>query len=81
MSVPYGATINAHENMLYFAIIGIIESVAKLIIAIYLTYCTYDRIIVYGFLTMVTEMFSSVPIFLVSSPATPIIIAPILSTA
>ncbi len=54
MSVPYGATINAHENMLYFAIIGIIESVAKLIIAIYLTYCTYDRIIVYGFLTMVT---------------------------
>lgn len=33
MSVPYDAMLNAHENMRYYAIVGIIESLLKLAVA------------------------------------------------
>ncbi|MBO4641855.1 MAG: hypothetical protein J5661_03210 [Bacteroidaceae bacterium] len=50
MSVPYDAAINAHENMLYYAIIGIFESLLKLAIAFYVSYTMMDKLIVYGIL-------------------------------
>jgi len=50
MSVPYDAEINAHENMKYYAIIGIIESILKLGIAISLIYISTDKLIFYGIL-------------------------------
>lgn len=50
ISVPYDAVINAHENMFLVAILGIIEAVGKLIIAIYITYSDNDALIIYGFL-------------------------------
>lgn len=50
MSVPYDAEINAHENMKYYAIIGIIESILKLGIAISLAYISFDKLIYYGIL-------------------------------
>ena len=37
ISVPYDATINAHEDMKYYAIVGIIESVLKMLFALLLT--------------------------------------------
>lgn len=47
-SVPYDAIINTNENMLFVAVLGIIESVAKLSLAIYLPYAFSDRLIFYG---------------------------------
>lgn len=52
ISVPYDAVINAHENMLFLAVVGIIESLLKLLIALSLSFVIYDKLIVYGFLTM-----------------------------
>tara|TARA_R110000868_G_scaffold13954_5_gene65254 strand:+ start:57 stop:1550 length:1494 start_codon:yes stop_codon:yes gene_type:complete len=49
-SVPFDAVINAHENMLFDAIVGILESLGKLSIAIWLIYTDYDRLIIYGLL-------------------------------
>lgn len=49
-SVPYEAVMNAHENMLYYALIGILESVLKLIAAIIITQTTIDHLILYGIL-------------------------------
>lgn len=48
ISVPFGALMNAKENMLAFSIIEIIDSLLKLVLAFYLSRCTYDRLIVYG---------------------------------
>ena len=42
ISVPYEAVITSHENMLFFAILGVVESVLKLAIALYITYGTLD---------------------------------------
>lgn len=48
MSVPYDAVMNAHENMKYYAIIGIFESLLKLAVAFICVYTTFDKLIVYG---------------------------------
>ena len=48
MTVPYDATMNAHENMLYYAIIGIFEAVLKLLVAFICVVTEYDKLIVYG---------------------------------
>lgn len=61
ISVPFDAVINAHENMLFLAIVGIFETLLKLGIAIQLTYTSGDKLVVFGLLTM----FSSVIIILV----------------
>lgn len=50
MSVPYDAVLNAHENMKYYAIVGIIESLLKLSVALIVVYTFSDKLIVYGVL-------------------------------
>jgi O-antigen/teichoic acid export membrane protein len=50
MTVPYDAVLNAHENMLYYAIVGIIESVLKLAVAMIVVYTLSDKLIIYGLL-------------------------------
>ena len=50
LSVPYDAVINANEDMFFVAILGIFESLIKLVIAIYITQITNDRLITYGYL-------------------------------
>lgn len=50
MTVPYDAVMNAHENMLYYAIVGIIEAFLKLAVAFVCVYTTSDKLIVYGIL-------------------------------
>lgn len=50
ISVPYDAVINARENMRFYAIIGMIQAVLKLLIAFACVYVTYDKLITYGIL-------------------------------
>jgi O-antigen/teichoic acid export membrane protein len=57
LSVPYEAVITSHENMLFYAILGILESVLKLGIALYLTYSAFDHLIAYGFLMAALSIF------------------------
>ena len=50
MTAPYEAIMNAHENMKYYAMIGIFEALLKLSIAIIIVYTQSDKLIVYGIL-------------------------------
>jgi len=50
MTVPYDAVLNAHENMFYYSIVGIIESVLKLIVAVLIVGYGGDKLILYGVL-------------------------------
>jgi O-antigen/teichoic acid export membrane protein len=54
ISVPYDAVTNAHENMAFIAVIGVLEALLKLGIAIYITHTDFDRLVIYGFLTVIT---------------------------
>lgn len=48
MSVPYDALLNAHENMLFYSVLGIIESVIKLAIALLIMKLNADKLLYYG---------------------------------
>jgi len=50
ISVPYDAVITAHENMFFYTILGIIESLLKLGIACSITYSSFDHLLTYGVL-------------------------------
>lgn len=48
ISVPFDAIINAHEDMVTFAVIEIIDSILMLVIAFSLSYISFDRLVYYG---------------------------------
>ena len=50
ISVPYEAVITSHENMLVYAVMGVIEAFLKLGIAFYITYSGMDSLVMYGIL-------------------------------
>lgn len=50
VNVPYDAVMNAHENMLYYSLIGIFECILKLAVAYACVYTSNDKLIVYGVL-------------------------------
>lgn len=57
VSVPYDAVINAHENMFLVAVLGIIEAIIKLVIAIYITQTSTDKLISYGLFMAILAIF------------------------
>lgn len=52
VSVPFDAIINAHENLLFLAIVNIAQSLCIIGIALLLLVYDGDRLILYGFLMM-----------------------------
>ncbi|WP_111709982.1 lipopolysaccharide biosynthesis protein [Lutibacter citreus] len=57
ISVPYDAIINAHENMLLVAILRIIDTVLKLVIALFITNTSSDKLYIYGLLMACLSVF------------------------
>ena len=49
-TVPYNAIINAHENMRYLSIIGVFQTLMKLVIALIVVHVYTDKLILYGIL-------------------------------
>lgn len=56
INVPYDAVVNAHENMKYYAIIGVFESLLKLLVAFVCVYSKFDKLIVYGALMAIIPL-------------------------
>lgn len=50
ITVPYDAVLNAHENMKYYAVVGVFESLLKLLVAFIVVYISTDKLIIYGVL-------------------------------
>lgn len=50
INVPYDAVMNAHENMLYYSIIGVFESLLRLAVAFACVYSSGDKLVIYGVL-------------------------------
>ncbi len=56
MTVPYDAVMNAHENMLYYSIVGVVESFMKLAVALAVVYTVGDKLILYGILMAIIPL-------------------------
>ena len=50
LTVPYDAVLNSHENMKYYSIVGVFESLLKLTVAFACVYTSEDKLLVYGLL-------------------------------
>lgn len=60
ISVPYNATIIAHERMKAFAYISIIDAVLKLLIVYLLVVIPFDKLIVYAILFFLIQLFDRI---------------------
>ena len=56
VNVPYDAVMNAHENMLYYSIIGVFESLLRLGVAFACVYTSSDKLILYGVLMAIIPL-------------------------
>lgn len=56
INVPYDSVMNAHENMKYYAFVGIFESILRLIVALICVYTSSDKLIVYGVLMAIIPL-------------------------
>ena len=56
ISIPYNATIIAHEKMSAFAYISILEIMLKLLVAYLLYVSSYDRLIIYAILLLLVAL-------------------------
>lgn len=56
ISIPYNALITAHEKMKAFACIGVLECILKLLAALFLYICWYDKLVVYALLIMLISV-------------------------
>ena len=52
LQAPYSAAIMAHERFDYYAIVGVLDAVLKLLIALVIPYLAWDRLILYGLLLL-----------------------------
>lgn len=60
VSVPYNATIIAHERMKAFAYISIVDAILKLLIVYLLVVISYDKLIIYAILFFCIQVFDRV---------------------
>lgn len=56
MQIPFSAAIAAHERMLCFALISILDSILKLLVAIAIKYVSGDKLTIYGFLVFLISV-------------------------
>lgn len=54
--IPYRAAIVAHERMDFSALVGILDAILKLLIALILPYVKSDQLIAYGFLLLLISI-------------------------
>lgn len=60
MQVPFNAAIMAHEHMNFYAFIGVIDAILKLVIVILIPFADVDRLVLYGFLLMLISLLNFV---------------------
>lgn len=56
ISVPYDAVVNAHENMVFLAVVNIINTLFRLSIALSIYLFSTDKLFYYGLLTMISAI-------------------------
>ena len=56
ISLPYSADIISHEEMGYFAFLSILDVLLKLVFSFAITFTTFDKLVIYGFLMMLVPI-------------------------
>lgn len=59
ITAPYEATITAHENMLFYSVVGIVDVLLKLLVALIIRVVSGDALIIYAVLMMAIPLFET----------------------
>lgn len=60
MTSPFRAILISHENIVYISIIDLLDIILKLLIALSLSYISYDKLIYYGIMLVTVQLFNIV---------------------
>lgn len=55
---PYRALLVSHENIVYTSFIDVLDGVLRVVLVIVLPYCTIDKLLAYGFITLGIQVFN-----------------------
>lgn len=66
LATPFVSLVIAHEDMNFYAIISVTESIAKLIICYLISVTSFDKLIYYSFLILVIQILYSLSYFVYS---------------
>ena len=66
LQIPFAAAVIAHERMGFYAVVSMADAVLKLILAIFLPFVPYDRLICYGVAMLIISMVDIVLYYLYS---------------
>ena len=58
LSSPYRALLISHENIVYISVIDVLDGIIKVILVVLMTFTSYDKLIIYGFIMMGIQMFN-----------------------
>lgn len=67
ISVPFNASVIAHERMSTFALVAIVDSVLRLGIALSLSYAPFDRLVYYGGMILFVQLMNNAFYWIYSS--------------
>lgn len=56
LSTPYAAMIMSYERMNYYALVSVLDAIIKLLVALSLPYISFDKLLYYGILLLVTSV-------------------------
>lgn len=59
ISVPFNASVIAHEKMSTFAIIAVVDSVLKLSIALSISHASFDKLVYYGLMILIIQLMNN----------------------
>lgn len=66
LQIPFAAAVIAHERMGFYAVVSMTDAILKLIIAIFLPFVPYDKLIYYGAAMLIISIFDIVLYYLYS---------------
>lgn len=66
MQVPYNASIMAHEHMNFYAFIGVLEAILRLVLVLLISYADVDKLVLYGLLLAMISLLNFVLAFVYS---------------
>lgn len=58
IAAPYKALLISRENIVYTSIIDVIDGVLKVVLVIFLQYITFDKLVAYGYITLLISIFN-----------------------
>lgn len=60
VTAPFRALLISHENIVYISCVDVLDGILKVVMAIFLTYANFDKLLLYAIMMMTVQLFNFV---------------------